>query len=755
MKDQPRFLLGRGELLTQPVAYRPRDPGDTAEAYTLAEQRDVLGTQLRGQQVFFDRLPSAACPGDQVVSMMTLHPNAYARSRFPERLLNTAGLSLLGSLPRHVRPRAGRGHDKDEGMASTVLFVGGTRRAFGRLGDIVASGDGLEDAVANELLRVEAIHPQTVDDRIKGPLPRTASALEVVLHLSANAQSAEAEQQFLAFAEHAGLAIRVDQIYQARGLWFAPAQGTAGQARSAAEFSIVRAIRPLPALRPVEELAILRSAQPEPAVILPAEGPVDPGFRVAVFDGGLSEDHPFGLWASRIEPLPGDGIGDPVPAYLGHGQAVTSALLFGHMEAGTQPRPYSHVDHYRVLGTKTTEASLYNVLLCMDRVLQQEEYRFVSLSIGPVEIIGDDQVSAWTTMLDDHLLQARSLATIAIGNAGHMPSPHNRVQVPSDSVNALAVGASDGHHDTWQRAPYSCVGPGRCPGLTKPDVVHFGGVDGKPFRFLHSKQGLGETQGTSFASPSIMRLAAGVRAHFGEAISPLAIRALIIHSAQRGDRSELDVGWGLAANDVNTITVCPDGSVRVLYQGTLEPGKVMRARVPLPDMALQGKITLRGTFCYACQTDPHTPGDYTRAGLGITFRPHADKLGSAKGKPPGWQPSPNYPATRPFFQEEGKLPEQALRRDARKWDTVRNHQDTMFASSLKNPVFDIHYQAREPGSPNSPSRAMRLPYALVLTLTSSRHANIYDEVTSAFPVLAPIMPTAQIPAVVRMPTSGG
>lgn len=753
MTDQPRFLLGRGENLTRPGTYRNRDPGDQTEAYTLPEQRAVLGKQLNQQQASFEKLPTEACPGDLVVSMMTLHPSAYARSRFPERLLKDAGLSLIGSIPKQVKPRAGRGHDKRDGASSTLLFVSGTRKAFGHFTRTVVTGEGLEEKAADELLRIESIHAQTADDRLQGQLSKKASPLEIVLHLGADAADAEAEELFLDFAKKAGLIVRVDQIYQARGLWFAPATGSAAQAREAAEFSVVRAIRPMPELRPVEELNVLRSVAPDVSVVLPAEGPIDTGFRVALFDGGLPENHPFGLWASRIEPLPSDQIGAPVPFFVAHGQAVTSALLFGHMNAGTQPRPYSHVDHYRVLGTETKESSLYNVLLCIDRVLQQEEYRFISFSIGPAEIIGDDQVSAWTTMLDDHLLQSRSLATIAIGNDGDQPSPRNRVQIPGDSVNALAVGASDGTHDGWQRAPYSCVGPGRSPGLTKPDILHFGGADGNKFRFLLGG-GLGETQGTSFASPSVMRLAAGIRAHFGEAISPLAIRALIVHSAERGARSELEVGWGLAASEIDAVTICPDGSVRILYQGTLDPGKVTRAVVPLPDLPFKGKINIRGTFCYACPTDPHTPGDYTRAGLGVTFRPHSDKLGSPKGRKPGWKPNPEFPASRPFFQEEGKLTEQALRRDARKWDTVRNAQDTMLASSLKNPVFDIHYQAREPGLASTPSQAQRLPYALVLTISASKHADIYDDVVTAFPVLAPIMPRTQLPMVVRNPVRG-
>src|SRR5690606_1099054 len=113
--------------------------------------------------------------------------------------------------------------------------------------------------------------------------------------------------------------------------------------------------------------------------------------------------------------------------------------------------------------------------LYIDQILSQSNYEFATLSIGPVEIVGDDKVTAWTTMLDDHFQQGQMLGTIAVGNAGEDPPPFNRVQVPSDCVNALAIGAADSVAPGWARAPYSCVGPGRAPGLVKPDVVQFGG----------------------------------------------------------------------------------------------------------------------------------------------------------------------------------------------------------------------------------------------------------------------------------------
>lgn len=742
MSDQPKFLLGRGETLTESSRYRS-GPQDADAPYTLEVQQAHLRPMLSSQQKMFDSLPPEACPGDVVVSMVTLHPKYYSRTHFPTNLLADAGLRLVGSLPRNVRPRNGRGSNLPEGVPSTVLFVAGTRASFRSLTKAIEAPG---DVLVKDLMKIEAIEPQTSAERIQGKINSTVEPLELVLHFDSQLDH-DWEDQFLAYARRCGVKVDIHQNYQSRGLWFLPATGNAESAGKLANFSYVRAIRPMPELRPLENPKVLRVAVDDDMVTLPAEGPLDPNCRVAVFDGGLPDDHPFDTWATAIEPSPQDAIGDPVQKYQAHGLAVTSALLFGHMQSGLQPRPYCHVDHYRALGTKTVDKNLYSVMLYVDKVLNESNYEFASFSIGPVEIIGDDKVSAWTTMLDDHFHQARMLGTIAVGNDGDTAAPGNRVQVPSDCVNALAVGASDGSHAGWKRAPYSCVGPGRAPGVVKPDVVHFGGTENAKFQVLFPGGKLAQSYGTSFATPTVMRLAAAIRAHFGNGINPLSIRALIVHSSDNGGNDRAEVGWGLAPEDITDVTVCPDGSVRVLYQGWLEPTKVRRVTIPIPSSGLSGKVKIRATFCYSCQTDPHTPGDYTRAGLGVVFRPHQDKLEVPED--PKKKPDPDFPKAHKFFEGVGKKSEQVLRTDAFKWDTVRHAEMGFLGSSLKRPVFDIHYQARQPGRSDSPSAAPKLQYALVVTVTAAKHLDLYDTVIKSYPTLAPIVPISNLPVKVR------
>lgn len=741
MTEQPKFLLGLGERLTTQGDY-PKNNMPGEPPYTLDLQRSHLTPLLKEQVETFDWLPDAACPQGNVVSMVTLHPSYYSRSAFPDELIRSAGLRFVGSMPTFVKPRLGRGHNLPGGAASTILFLAGEKSSFRKLAQRVAEL-APDDPLAEDMLKIEHIEAQTREERIQTKLPKTRSTLEVVMHYDP-LRDYRWEAQFNAFAAECGLALS-EPSYQARGLWFLEAQGTAEAAKKLADFSFVRAIRPMPKVRAVDAPRVMRSTRIAPAIILPADGPVDPNCRVAVFDGGLPVDHPFKKWASRIEPTATDGIGAATTDGLAHGTAVTSALLFGHMKPGLQARPYCHVDHYRCIGENTADRGLYNVMLYIEKVLNSRAYEFVSLSIGPEEIAGPDKISAWTTLLDDHFHQSSILGTIAVGNHGDLPPPDNRIQIPSDCVNALAIGASNSNDPGWKRAPYSSIGPGRSPGLVKPDLLHFGGVDEDRFSFLFPGGVLAQSTGTSFSTPAVMRMATAVRAHFGNSFTPLAVRALIIHASERSEHPREEVGWGLAPSDLANITVCPDNSVRILYLGKLDASKVRRIPIPVPESGLLGKITIRATFCYLCETDPHAPGDYTRAGLGVTFRPHAEKFTRPPKAPPGWTPDPRFPSTETFFEGVGRSTEQALRTDSLKWDTVRDATLTKYAKSLKRPVFDVHYMARAPGRSSAPSRLPQLSYALVVTITSTKHPDIYDRVLEAYSQLEPLLPVATLP----------
>lgn len=304
----------------------------------------------------------------------------------------------------------------------------------------------------------------------------------------------------------------------------------------------------------------------------------------------------------------------------------------------------------------------------------------------------------------------------------------------------LGVGAADSQGERWRRAGYSSVGPGRSPGLVKPDVVAFGGADQEPFWVVHPTK-LTESAreaGTSFSAPATLRMGIGIRAHFGDVLGALAIKALLVHSADDRGGERHEVGWGRVSDDLDPYVVCPDGTVRVVYQGVLAPAQYLRAPIPLPAQSIQGMVTMRATFCYGTQTDPDHPGAYTRSGLEIVFRPHDQKFAK----------DATHPKSAAFFQLKDFSTEDELRRDAHKWETVLHREKRMRGSSLRNPVFDVHYNARDAGGPSATTD--QIPYALVITVRAPCVRDLYDRVVRRYQTqLQPLLPVIEIPVRVR------
>ena len=147
-------------------------------------------------------------------------------------------------------------------------------------------------------------------------------------------------------------------------------------------------------------------------------------------------------------------------------------------------------------------------------------------------------------------------------------------------------------------------------------------------------------------------------------------------------------------------------------------------------------VSIKATLCYKTQTDPHHPGNYTRAGLEVTFRPNDTKYSRDE------QVHPNSDS---FFGSS--LPgatEAELRRDAWKWENCLHAVKRKRGSSLINPCFDIHYNARLEGH-NSPLTD-RLSYAMVVSVQAKGVADLYDQVVRQYATqIEPLRPILEVP----------
>lgn len=727
------YLIGRAELLAEPVAAPPIKP-TKAHPYTVDEAKSRLASQL-AHVVTAMGDNSVIAPDGVHVARFALHPAYIAKSYYPTNLLRQAGLEAVGSRDRPIRPEAHTTKNwKGKDFTTSELFVAGTLDSFTQLSELLSGNSGVPDAL-EEIREIEEISYFEASQKLRpGVSPRRS--YELVLHLPSARLAPHNRTRFLQFAEEVGVQIEESLALEVRGLWFLPAVGSEEGIHRLAQYSTVRVVRPMPEL----SLSPIVRGQALPVkAVLPRAAVVDPSVRVAILDGGLPADHSLGPWLESYRTMNGGAANSVI--YEEHGLAVASAFLFGAMSSGVQPSlPPAKISAIRVLdadSNKQDPFELYRTLGHVEEVLLSRNYDFINLSLGPALPIEDEDVHAWTSLIDDLLSDGETLLTVAVGNNGEMDaaSGNARIQVPSDAVNAVAIGSSSSQGESWGRASYSAMGPGRSPGRVKPDVVAFGGDSNEPFHHVSDGKDpvLLPSAGTSLAAPLALRQAVGVRALLGSQLSPLAVRALLLHSADGGVHPKREVGWGRLPGEADDIVSVGNGMARIVYQGELRPGKYLRAQLPVPLRGFQGKVDVRATFCFASPVDTQSPDVYTRAGLEVVFRPDVKRFD--KGA--------KTPKSRSFFSPAAYADEAALRNDAGKWETVLQGQDRMNGTTLGEPVFDIHYNARDQGDQSRETDPLK--YALVITMEAPKMVNLHQEILAAYPgLLVAIQPDIEL-----------
>lgn len=729
MAEPINYLIGRGETLVQPISLASGG-GEKAHPYTFDQALERLQPEIDRLNSSIDSLPPLACPNDEAVISITLHPSYLAKSYHPTRLLNGLGLRQVGSRERRVMPERWTQKERPvEPLVAPELFVAGNRRRIAELGRIVRSVN--ETGIQDDFRRIEHISSLGADriGRIVGAdkLP----PLEVVLYADASeAWGDDVLRGFYAWCRSIGVEADFSRRQQVGGLSFLGFHAPRAAVPEMAKFSFLRTVRRMAQLsfRDVE----LRASETTKffPIKFENEAPVDTELRAAIFDGGLPDGHPF---PSCVSSLDAPGIAAPTEAGLSHGLKVTSALLYGSLAETVQPgRPFSLVDHWRVIDEDGDDFELMATLDRIMDVLEQHPYEVVSLSIGPDEALFDDDVHVWTSRLDQFAAAGRTLIVSAAGNNGDMDAATGlcRIQPASDGVNVLAVGSADRSGTIWGRAPYSTQGPGRSPGLVKPDILAFGGSERELFYAADGGNKARGVTGTSFAAPAAARLGLGLKALFGSQLSPMAVKALLVHHAECEEHPQSEVGWGRLPGQLDDIATCLPSEATVVYQGILEPARYRRFLLPVPTDGFGAMVKLRATFVTATAVDPEDAINYTRTGVGITFRPKTvGHPGYTKVNRETRERSAHV--SKPFFGQSAVFEtEQTLRGDAQRWEAVLKASHNFRPATLDQPVFDIEHLARANGQ--AAQRGEAVSYALIVTISERGSPDLYNRVVRSY-----------------------
>ena len=428
MADRTNYLLGYGERLTYEVA-RYQGGDDKNPAYDFATAVRRIGADVTAAARLFDALPPLACPLDEAVAAITMHPRYISKSDHPASVLNQVGLRALGSKSAVITPENWGVVRHPEEAVTTVLFVAGKRASFEEWSESIA---GWPDAGASrEIMKFESVEALTSAERIRAIPEAQEIQLELVLHSDPEGRIVEAFEAFA--AETGDVSLDLDRRRVVGNLCFMPANAARERIERLAEFTFLRVVRGMPQLRPLIT-PVFRVSASASDVVLP-EGPAkDADAKIAVFDGGIPDDVSLS-WVTEYDTT---GVGPKDAGCTEHGLMVTSAALFGHMDPRRPVElPFAGVDHYRVLGDDAGSRSkgyeLYDVLNRIVEVLDVEAdpYQFVNLSLGPRMEMDDDDVTLWTAQLDELLGRKDILTTVAVGNDGALDGHGARVEIPS------------------------------------------------------------------------------------------------------------------------------------------------------------------------------------------------------------------------------------------------------------------------------------------------------------------------------------
>jgi hypothetical protein len=774
-----RPALGGAEALSDRIDIK-RGGRPPFQPQSFQQARERLAPMIATTRDTVTALPQPL-RAKRVVVEATILPNYLANSHYPEALFERAGLVPVGT--RGAR-RDYRTRTRVEADAPTKTYLLSVEDlGLQRLASVLEQeSSSLSDTVRLDVAKLDDFGLVARDHVLRmgtGEVTVVEGkiALEAVLHpqVRADGQADEAEQQavlakWVAYVEALGGEVRVDWIRREDSLTFLPTLLPADKTADAALFNPLRTLRPMPRVTPIPDpFRVVGSVSVQPSATRPASDQ-----RIAVFDGGVDRSAPaLTPFVTETDLTNGQ---PPHPDGVRHGTTVTSAALYGSLSSDDPTAvPPAWVDVFRVWpppADQRADVHLYWTLKRIEEQVCAGDHTLVSLSLGPeLNVEEDAEPHAWTLALDRLAVDEKVLFLVAAGNQGtsDAESGANRIGVPADLANGLSIGACDRPYpETWQRAQYSSVGPGRPGARVAPVAVAHGGdiEGGAPFGCVLPGGRRGHSEGTSLATPAVARGVAELADALGDRATVNALRAFVVHHADRHPTHPCtEIGYGRLPESFAAQLDCPPHRATVLYEGALQRGESITLRMPLPDGVLDAvktkTVKLRWTLTFTTPIDGADAVEYGRSGIEIYFRPDADNFELRRDDDPdvtinrrerpevfaayvrdAWVPA-DRPKTRP---KKGYAPEVAKRQRDGKWESIIRVDDSMKAKTLWRPAFDLSFVAREHGDLTDAHAPVTLPYALVATLQAPAGVPLYDRIRAAYPVLTPLV--AELPVTV-------
>lgn len=411
--------------------------------------------------------------------------------------------------------------------------------------------------------------------------------------------------------------------------------------KSADVFDAVFAIEPMPKYSVSLDFSLEGSAIPI------SEPDIGRSYAtVGILDSGIARIPQLIPWLhkEKYSPYPEESIDSS------HGTFVSGIVAYGDVCQGSE---WTGVDGVRLFdatvfpditkeGIKEDEL-IENIKEAISRNHEKIKIWNLSVSItNPVSDIGFSDFAISIDALQDkyNVLILKSAGNCSNFLQGH---PKGRIHEGADSVRSLVVGSlaherdQNDLSDADNPSPFSRIGPGP-EFIIKPEISHYGGNAGidkngalcttgvKSF----SKAGsLSTSIGTSFSTPRVASLAAGIYQELNEEFDPLLLKALIVHSSSYSENLKIpneertkQLGFGKPAKVRDIIYNSPNEATLILRDKLVRGEIIDIMDFPMPECLVRdGFFTgqVIATLVYDPILDSTQGAEYCQSNIDIKF----------------------------------------------------------------------------------------------------------------------------------------
>ncbi len=373
---------------------------------------------------------------------------------------------------------------------------------------------------------------------------------------------------------------------------------------------------------------------------------------VGVLDSGIASNKYLSPWL----------LGDKHTNYIEedidavHGTAVASVMVYGDKlenknytnSEGCYLFDATIVPKQELLNTVTEFELRENI---SEAIRNNPEIKIWNLCVGWSKEINAHKVSDFGAALDYLQDEYNVIICTSIGNCKNftITKAKGKIQESADSVRALAIGSiahKQGQNDLSKEhepSPFSRIGLGPF-NLVKPELTHYGGNAGvnqdgsstfSGVKTIGINDEIQQKAGTSFSTPRVTSIIAGLHNEMAEQFDPILLKALMIHSAKYPstnydfDERLKQMGFGVPSN-INDILYNSENEITLVVRDTLEKGRFIEILdFPYPDDMIEGNYyygEITATLVSAPDLVLSQGDEYCQSNIDVYFGTYNDKV---------------------------------------------------------------------------------------------------------------------------------